>query len=150
MGYSDRVLPDLCQPGSLDAAFIDGAHSFPFPTVDWHYISSSLKVGGRLLLDDIPIPAVSQVFRFMNKEPNWRLDRILDERTALFTLVTDAPLEDFVLQRTNRHPDYSFAPFATRVRLEATYQVGVLRKSMAQRYPGLRDAWKRVSRPGDS
>jgi hypothetical protein len=150
VGYSDRVLPDLCQPGSWDSAFIDGAHSFPFPTVDWHYVSSSLKVGGRLLLDDIPVPAVSQVFRFMNQEPNWRFDSVLDDRAALFTLLSDAPPEDWVHQATNKHPDYSFAPLPKRVRLELTYQFGTLRKSMAERYPGLRDTWKRVSGSRDS
>jgi hypothetical protein len=45
----------------FDYVFLDGAHSFPYPAVDWHYSMMALKIGGRLLLDDIPIPAVACV-----------------------------------------------------------------------------------------
>jgi predicted O-methyltransferase YrrM len=87
-GFSDDVLPSLLgRDRTLDVAFIDGAHSFPYPEVDWYYISRSLKIGGALLLDDIPIPAVAPVFRHMSLESNWRLDRILDDRSAAFTLL---------------------------------------------------------------
>jgi hypothetical protein len=65
---SDRVLPVLCEGRELDFAFVDGAHSFPYPVVDFHYVAKHLKVGGWLLLDDIPIPAVAPAYRFMKAE----------------------------------------------------------------------------------
>jgi hypothetical protein len=90
-GLSDEVLPRLCSERKFDFALIDGAHGFPYPIVDWHYVTRSLKVGGRLILDDIPIPAVACVFRYMQTDPVWRLDDITDNRAAIFTLLVDPP-----------------------------------------------------------
>ncbi len=43
-GLSDDVLPSLLsRERTLDVAFIDEAHSFPFPEVDWFYVTRSLK-----------------------------------------------------------------------------------------------------------
>ena len=98
VGLSDDVLPALFgRDRTLDVAFIDGAHSFPFPVMDWYYITRSLKIGGKLLMDDIPIPAAAQLFRHMRLEPNWRLDGIFDDRAAAFTLL--APPESGRLDR---------------------------------------------------
>jgi hypothetical protein len=145
-GFSEEVLPKIAAPDSFDVAFIDGAHSFPFPAVDWHYIASSLRVGGKMILDDIPIPAVAQVFKFMDDEPNWQLDRILDDRAALFTLTAVAPPENWVLQKSQSHPDYGFAPPVKRIRLEADWRLSTWRKAAARRYPRVRDTWKRISK----
>ena len=120
---SDDVLPSLLTGRELDFAFIDGAHSFPYPVVDFHYIARSLKVGGRILVDDIAIPAVAPAFRFMDQEVNWRLDRIVDDRAALSSLIELPPPEDYVLQTFNRHLDYSFAPLPLRIRISATDHV---------------------------
>ena len=79
---------------TLDVALIDGAHSFPLPVVDWHYVTRALKIGGTLLLDDIPVPAVMQVFRHMKLDPNWRLDGIFDDRAAAFSLIATPEAED--------------------------------------------------------
>ena len=145
-GLSDDVLPALLgRDRTLDVAFIDGAHSFPFPEVDWYYITRSLKIGGKLLVDDIPIPAVAQVFRHMKLEPNWRLDGVLDDRTAAFTLLASPEPELWSLQPFNRgYPDFSFAGRPQRARLAAEYRVGQLRHSLGLRYPRLRRISKRV------
>jgi predicted O-methyltransferase YrrM len=142
---SDDVLPSLITGRELDFAFIDGAHSFPYPVVDFHYISRSLKVGGQILVDDIAIPAVAPVFRFMNQEANWRLDRIVDDRAALFSLIELPPPEDYVLQAFNRHLDYSFAPLSSRIRISATDQVRAWRRTASERFPRLHRSWKSIS-----
>jgi Methyltransferase domain len=144
-GSSDAVLPELGAERALDAAFIDGAHTFPYPAVDWHYAARALKVGGSLLLDDIPIPAVSYVFKYMQSDPSWRLDEILDERTAVFKLISEPTLEDWTVQPFNRRPDYSFAPIPDRARLSAAAEITRLRRGLARRYPGLRTASRRTS-----
>jgi predicted O-methyltransferase YrrM len=146
VGLSDDVLPAmLSRDRVLDAAFIDGAHSFPFPEVDWYYITRALKVGGRMLLDDIPIPAVTPVFRHMALEPHWRLDGIYDDRAAAFTLLALPQPEDWTNQPFNKgFPDLSFAgSVPERLRLEAAYRVKQLRSGTAERFPVLRRVLRR-------
>jgi hypothetical protein len=146
-GLSDDVLPSLLgRDRTLDVAFVDGAHSFPFPEVDWYYITRALKIGGTLLMDDIPIPAVAHVFRHMSLEPNWRLDEILDNRAAAFTLLAPPPPEDWTNQLVNRqYPDLSFASLPQRANLAAAYRAARLRSFAARRYPNLRRIYRRVA-----
>jgi hypothetical protein len=144
-GVSEDVLPALLgRDRTLDVAFIDGEHLFPFPAVDWYYIARAMKIGGRMLLDDVPIPSVALVFRHMSLEPCWHLDGVYDDRAALFTLVAAPEPQDWPDQPFNRHyPDLSFADPVKRLRLEAAYRVGQLRYRAGQRYPGLRRIYKR-------
>ena len=143
-GLSDDELPRrLTRDRTLDVAFIDGAHSFPFPEVDWFYVTRSLKVGGRLLMDDIPIPAVAPLFRHMQLESNWKLDGVLDNRAASFTLLGEPEPEDWPAQPFNdRYPDYSFADLRTRIVLEARFRAAHARTGLAQRYPSLRRVYR--------
>lgn len=147
VGLSDDVLPSLLgRDRTLDVAFIDGAHSFPLPVTDWYYITRSLKIGGKLLMDDIPIPAAAQVFRHMRLEPNWRLDGIFDDRAAAFTLLALPEAEDdWSRQPYNRdYPDFSFASPPRRLGLETAHWIRQMRRRAAQRYPGLRRIYKRL------
>jgi predicted O-methyltransferase YrrM len=147
VGLSDDVLPVLLgRDRTLDMAFIDGGHSFPVPVVDWYYATRSLKVGGRLLMDDIPVPAVAQVFRHMRLEPNWRLDGVFDDRAAAFTLLaTPEGRDDWPSQPYNKgYPDFSFAGLPHRVRLKVAWQAGQFRHRVGQRYPTLRRIYKRA------
>ena len=145
-GLSDDVLPSLLgRDRTLDMAFIDGPHSFPLPVVDWYYVTRSLKVGGRLLLDDIPIPAAGQLFRHMRLEPNWRLDGVFDDRAAAFTLLAEPkPQDDWIDQPFNRgYPDFSFAELPRRLRLQTVYRAKEIRRRVGQQYPSLRRMYNR-------
>jgi hypothetical protein len=135
VGWSDRILPDLClcRERFLDVALIDGAHAFPYPAVDWHYITRAMKVGGKLLFDDIPIPACAYVFRFMQSDPHWHLDAILKNRAAVFTLVNEPVIErgdltDSTKQPFNDRLDYGFISLPTRARLALSRELGRLRR----------------------
>ena len=146
-GMSDDVLPSLLtRERTLDMALIDGAHSFPLPVVDWHYVTRALKVGGKLLIDDIPVPAVMQVFRHMKLEPNWRLDGTFDDRAAAFTLIAlPDPQDDWIRQPFNTgYPDYSFAGLPRQLYLEFAYRLAEIRSKAGQRYPSLRRIYKRI------
>jgi hypothetical protein len=146
-GLSDDVLPSLLGPDrTLDVAFIDGAHSFPFPVIDWYYIARSLKVGGRLLMDDIPIPAVAEVFHHMTDAPNWRLDGVFDARAASFTLLAPPdPEDDWSRQPFNKnYPDFGFVGLPERLWLSTAHRVTQVRRIVGQRYPRLRELYKRV------
>jgi len=150
VGGSDLILPSLCTERVLDLAYIDGAHSFPYPAVDWLYITRALKIGGRIIMDDIPIPSTAYVFRFMLSDPGWRLDAILDDRAAAFTLIREPPsIEDYTLQPFNRRPDYGFAPVPVRALLMLKSEIKRLRRQVGSRYPSLGRAWRRLSHAGD-
>lgn len=56
---SDVALPcRFVSPQKLDIVFIDGAHRFPIPIIDWYYTSQRLKVGGLVAVDDYTMPSV--------------------------------------------------------------------------------------------
>jgi predicted O-methyltransferase YrrM len=145
-GLSEDVLPALLGlDRTLAVAFIDGAHSFPFPVIDWYYISRSLKIGGKLLLDDIPIPAVAQVFQHMRHECNWRLDGVYDDRAAAFTLLAPPGPESWACQAYNRgYPDFSFAGLPRRSLLLSAHRIRQLRRRAGSRYPSLRRMYRRL------
>jgi hypothetical protein len=153
IGWSDAVLPQLCTGDrTLDVTFIDGAHAFPYPAIDWHYISRAMKVGGKLLLDDIPIPAVAYVFRFMQSDPHWRLDAILENRAAAFTLIEEpmidnGDLTDWTRQPFNARQDYGFAPLPSRACLALSSKLARIRQMLGLRYPALRRVRRSILGP---
>jgi predicted O-methyltransferase YrrM len=147
VGLSDEVLPSLPAERALDVAFIDGAHSFPYPAIDWYYVTRMLKIGGHLIFDDVPIPAVAPLFRHMKLEPNWRLDAILDNRAASFSLLAPPKPEEWSGQPFNQtYPDYSFVPLRLRSRLVAAHRLAQLKSQLATRYPRIRQAMKEFER----
>lgn len=62
---SDKILPQngLIQ-SELDLIFIDGAHRFPIPIIDWYYTAFKLKPGGIVCVDDFKIPSVKILYDF--------------------------------------------------------------------------------------
>lgn len=70
---SDRGLPDLPGDGSdFDVVLIDGCHGFPAPIIDWYYGAGRLRVGGVVLIDDLHLPAVDVLDRFLVLDPRWK------------------------------------------------------------------------------
>src|ERR687885_356860 len=61
-------------PEPLDVVLIDGAHSFPFPTLDWMYTAPHLKVGGRMLVGDAYPPPGNVLSRYMTAKPAWGVE----------------------------------------------------------------------------
>jgi Methyltransferase domain len=70
VGFSEDVLPGL-DPGPLDAFLIDGGHGFPTPMLDWFYGARHLRDGGLLLVDDLQLPAVAMLDRFLGRDQRW-------------------------------------------------------------------------------
>lgn len=91
---SDTALP--CSnliPPQLDFIFIDGAHRFPFPFIDFHYSASRLKIGGILGLDDTNIPSVKILYDFLCQESDWeKLEKI--GKTAFFRKIALPDITD--------------------------------------------------------
>ena len=73
IGLSHEVLPGLEQR-PLDLVLVDGAHGFPYPTLDWWHVAPRVKVGGRVLLDDAYMPPVRAIVEALRADPSWELD----------------------------------------------------------------------------
>jgi precorrin-6B methylase 2 len=84
-GFSQNILPYLKGHEDIDVAFIDGGHGFPVPGVDWLYIAPRLKVGGKLLIDDVDLWTGSMLVDVLRKESGWHVDTIMRGRTAIVT-----------------------------------------------------------------
>ena len=61
----------LIQNKELDFFFIDGAHRFPFPIIDWFYGSRLLKQGGLLVVDDTDIISCFLLSKFLESDAHW-------------------------------------------------------------------------------
>lgn len=144
-GPSDAVLPGM-DGIEFDCALIDGAHSFPYPIVDWHFLRTRLRTGATLVVDDVPVPAVGVLFRHLARDPAWKLRGIVDNRTALFRKVRDEPPEDaWSSQPFNlRYPDYTFLPLARRLPVLARRYDHELRRRVGTRFPSLKTLYTRV------
>ena len=99
---SDVALPrNERMPAELDCVFIDGAHRFPFPILDWHYTADRLKVGGIVGVDDFNMPSVQILYNFLCVEEEWELIKTL-HNTAFFRKLRDPDTaDDWQRQRIN-------------------------------------------------
>lgn len=81
---SDIALPrNELIPLELDHVFIDGAHAFPAPLIDWHYTARKLRTGGTLGVDDYKMPSVKILYDFLCGEEEWEILGIV-QNTAFF------------------------------------------------------------------
>lgn len=88
IGSSADVLRDW-QARPLDLVLVDGAHAFPYPTLDWWYLAPHLKVGGLMLLDDAYMPPVVAVVDHLRDSKAWRLEDPVSFRTAVARKLAD-------------------------------------------------------------
>lgn len=138
-GRSDRVLPEIAS--HFDVVLIDGAHAFPTPLVDFHYVGQHLVEGGMLVLDDLPIPSVQMLYRTLLTEPHWSRESIVDDRAAAFRLTAPLPPGDpWKEQPLNRsYPNYSFLPSHRRIhkKLRKKAAQSARLRAVVKRYPRL-------------
>jgi len=130
VGPSSDVLPTL-EKTPLDLVYIDGAHGFPHPCVDWLHTEARLNVGGLMLVDDVRIPACRVLHDFLKGETDvWRLERFIAD-TSIYRKIAASPNNAYWMpQRMNRsYPDFSFLPVPMRALVHAERVGGpVLRK----------------------
>jgi predicted O-methyltransferase YrrM len=63
---SHVVLPQLESQGvQIDFAFVDGSHLFDYTLLEFFYLDRLLRVGGIIAFDDVFMPAVQKVCRFI-------------------------------------------------------------------------------------
>ena len=105
-GPSQQTLPEFRFDAKLQLALIDGPHAYPYPDLEYYYLYPHLDTGALLVLDDIHIRSIHNLFEFLRSDPMFRLAGVV-RTTALFTR-TDAPTFDpfgdgWEQQGYNRH-----------------------------------------------
>ena len=119
IGSSADVLRDW-QPRPLDLALVDGAHAFPYPTLDWWYLAPHLKVGGLVLMDDAYMPPVAAVVDYLRTSPAWRLERPVSFRTAAARkLAEEVPPSEWKGERSGGRMSFRYLPPTQRAQASA-------------------------------
>lgn len=68
--YSEFALPALVKGGvRVNFGFIDGWHTFDHTLIDFFYINRMLETGGVIVIDDVHMPAVNKVIRYVYNYP---------------------------------------------------------------------------------
>ena len=88
-GPTQLTLPTYRFQHQLQAALIDGPHAYPFPDLEYYYLYQHLETGALLVVDDIQIPTINNLFDFLKNDQMFVLDEVVDT-TAFFTR-SDAP-----------------------------------------------------------
>jgi hypothetical protein len=91
-GPSQLTLPDHHFDGPLDLVLLDGLHSYPGPDIDYFHLYPHLAEGGLLIVDDIHIPMIRNLYRFLKDDAMFSLVEVA-AHTAFFRR-TDAPAFD--------------------------------------------------------
>ena len=99
-GFSQDILPHLKGHEDLDVAIIDGGHGFPLPGIDLLYMAPRLKVGGKMLIDDVDLWTSKILLDVLKREPGWRVNKILHGRTAIVTKLAPFVARDWRQQPT--------------------------------------------------
>lgn len=90
---SELVLPKLAESERrYDLCLIDGSHAWPTVFVDFCFGNACLRQGGLLLLDDVQLHSVRQLFLLLAAQPGYRLvSEQWDWKLAAFVKETDEP-----------------------------------------------------------
>lgn len=92
---SQVALPEMRDEPPFDLVFIDGAHGYPMPTIDWFYGASLLRKDGVVVFDDVKLPAVQVLLdSYLERDDRWQWLRGKSvfrayRRTSLDTLGED-------------------------------------------------------------
>jgi hypothetical protein len=138
---SPAALAQTWEPSPLDLALIDGAHSFPFPMLDWYYVAPHIKVGGHVIVDDAFIPSVNVLVRYLRASDAWQLVLTLANRTLVFRKLRDEePTWEWSESRFDRRPKFDYLPPVRRLEawahnllyLRSPFEA-IVRRSVARR-----------------
>lgn len=91
-GPSQRTLPAFPFEHKIQFALIDGPHAYPFPDLEYYYFYPHLDTGALLVVDDIQIPGIHNLFNFLRADRMFRLEEVV--RTTAFFTRTEAPVFD--------------------------------------------------------
>jgi precorrin-6B methylase 2 len=103
-GETKDTLPQYRFEGELDLVLLDGPHAYPLPQVEFSYLFPWIRLGGWLVVDDIQIPSVCELFDFLMKESSVVLEEVV-VRTGFFRRVAavEHGPDGWAMQGINRH-----------------------------------------------
>lgn len=103
-GETKDTLPGYRFEEQLDLVLLDGPHAYPLPQIEFAYLFPSIRLGGWMVLDDIQIPSVYELFHFLTRESSVALEEVA-VRTAFFRRikVVESGPDGWAFQGINRH-----------------------------------------------
>lgn len=152
-GPSQQTLPQHRFDDKLQLAVIDGPHAYPFPDLEYYLIYPHLETGALLVLDDIHIRSIHNLFEFLCSDEMFRLESVV--KNTVFFSRTAAPTfdplgDDWQRQRYNAP---TVLRFDWRSKLRRYVPHRLTRAVAAYRHAGAFGGADRVEivlpRPGD-
>jgi hypothetical protein len=83
LGPTQRTLTASPPSGTYDMVLTDGSHGYPWPEFEYSFFYRLLKCGGILIIDDIHMPTIRNMFNFLVEDDLFYLDCIVFQ-TAFF------------------------------------------------------------------
>ncbi len=84
-GPTQATLPRHRFTESLQLVLIDGPHGYPFPDLEYYFLYPHLETGALFILDDIHIPTVQNLFRFLRRDAMFELEEVVQNHRVLHT-----------------------------------------------------------------
>lgn len=104
-GATQITLPNYVFKQQFQLALIDGPHGYPFCDLEYFYIYPLLQENALLIIDDIDIPTVYNMYQFIKADDMFDLIEVID-KTAFFyrtNCPTFSPIGDgWWLQKYNQ------------------------------------------------
>ena len=82
-GPTQQTLTNFKFNKKYQLAYLDGPHGFPFPELEYYYIYPHIENGGLLILDDILIPTIHNLYKFIRADEMFKELEVIDT-TAFF------------------------------------------------------------------
>ena len=140
-GPTQATLPQYRFTEKLQLVLIDGPHGYPFPDLEYYFLYPHLETGALLILDDIHIPTVHNLFQLLRRDAMFELDEVV-QRTAFFTRTSARTFDPFgdgwSQQNYNARPLWRYA-WRDRIRrllpMSAQRSLTRLERSMTRGFP---------------
>jgi hypothetical protein len=109
-GETRKTVPCYEVGGTLDLVLLDGPHAYPLPQVEFVHLFPRIRIGGWLVIDEIQIPSVNELFVFLKGEPTVLLEEVV-VRTAFFrrVKVVDNGPDGWQFQSMNRRTVWRYS-----------------------------------------
>jgi FkbM family methyltransferase len=82
-GPTQRTIFSQPLEHAVDIVLIDGPHGYPFPELEYFAFYPWLQQGGILIVDDIHIPTINNLYKFLLQDDSFRADGVV-ATTAYF------------------------------------------------------------------